>query len=74
MATIAENGGRSSLLDETDFIQKRREELYEREHLCPVNTSRNVYDCTRMGASCPATCPHIARWQKNHVVMDDYCG
>lgn len=74
MATIADNGGRASLLDDTDYIRKRSDELYEREHCCPVNPARSVYDCTRMGASCPTTCPHIERWKKNHVVMDDYCG
>jgi|GEM_PF-6506357 len=73
MATIAENGGRASLLDDSAFIQARREELYEREHICPRVSDRTVYDCTRMGSSCPTDCPHIARWQKNHVNYD-YCG
>lgn len=74
MATIAGPGGRASLLDDVASIRTRQNELYERERCCPVNEARTVYDCTRMGASCPSTCPHLARWKKNHVSIDDCCG
>lgn len=49
--------------DDVEVISARIKDLAnENKPKCPTSEGRLLYDCLRMSAKCPETCPHHHAW------------